>query len=64
MRGAGMSSKIKFEFDVHYKEEQSSLQIEHATRMTEEQFLDWVKTKGVKMFYFDVFRFGREEATS
>lgn len=43
-------------FDVHYMKEQGG-RFEKTQFATEDQFLEWVKTEGVKVFFFDVFRF-------
>lgn len=49
------------EFDVHYMKEHGGV-IEKTPRMTEEEFLEWVRTNGMKVWFFDVFRFEREGA--
>lgn len=45
-----------YEFEVHYMRQHGGT-IEKTRRMTETQFLEWVRTKGVKVWFFDVFRF-------
>ena len=48
-----------YEFDVHYMREHGGT-IKKTGRMSEEKFLDWVRTEGVKVWFFDVFRFERK----
>lgn len=51
-----------YEFEVHYMVNHGGT-IEKTSRMTEEQFLKWVQSKGVKVWFFDVFRFERGGAS-
>ena len=47
---------VMYEFEAHYMRQHGGT-IEKTRRMTETQFLEWVRTKGVKVWFFDVFRF-------
>ena len=51
-----------YEFDIHYIE-RSGLPVKKVShRMTETELLEWVRTQGVNVEFFDVFRFEREGA--
>jgi len=52
-----------YEFDVHYIEKSGAPVQKVNRRITKEELLEWVQTRGVEVDFFDVFRFERSDAS-
>ena len=52
---------MAYEFDVHYIEKHGAPVEKVRARMTKEELIEWVKTQGVEVEFFDVFRFERAD---
>ena len=46
-------------FKIHYMKEHGGT-LQKLPEMQEEEFLEWVRTEGVKVWYFDVFYYEEE----
>lgn len=47
-------------FEIYYMEKSGGT-LRSVTKRSEEDFLDWVRTTGTKIWYFDVFHYGEEK---